>query len=61
MYKNKALQEHAEHSDGDDDDFDMESVIVPELAWKPHAENSAYRSQVGIITFWSYFLSDYNF
>jgi hypothetical protein len=53
MYMNKARLDHT-----GSDDFDMGSVIVPTLVWKPHAESSAYRSHVSVHPVFSRFLSD---
>lgn len=50
MYKNKARFEHKARSilQGADQHtpFDMNSVIIPTLARRPHAVSAAYRSQV---------------
>ena len=50
MYKNKARFEHEARSILQDPDqhtpFDMNSVVIPTLARRPHAVSAAYRSQV---------------
>ena len=51
MYKHKARIEHrarlGDQQEDEDTPFDMDSVTVPALTRKPHAESTAYRSQVG--------------
>jgi hypothetical protein len=47
MYKNQARIDHK--ASGKKGNFNMGSVVIPTLEWRPHAESSAHRAHVRVL------------